>query len=260
MRTQFTVKVLGSGTCVPSASRFPPSYFIKPAVPSDEWLLDVGTGALQRLAQAGESYKSLNSIFISHIHTDHIASLLPLLQALNFTPGFKRVEPLVVYAPDTVKQYLELNLSFAPTLRPSFPFDFVALTDGSEITKNGWRLVSRKMRHSTPTVGFRFTLNMCTLVYGADTEPCNEIVELSQDADLLILESSFPKGRPSSGHLTTVQAGEIAKTANAKRLLLSHLYPEIGKLSKEQQEAEVRLSGFSGEVIFAEDLMTLEIG
>lgn len=258
-KAQFVVQVLGSGTCVPSASRFPPSYFVKPAVPSGGWLLDIGAGALQRLAQASESYKSLESIFISHVHADHVSGILPLLQALNFTPGFRRTEPLIIYGPHTVKQYLELNLDFSPSLRPSFPFDFVVLADRSEVSGNNWHLVSRVMKHSSPTIGFRFALGSCTLVYGADTEPCNEIMELAEEADLLILESSFRKDRPSPGHLTTSQAGEIAKTANVKKLLLSHLYPEVDGLSNEERETEVRASGFTGEVMFAEDLMKLEV-
>jgi ribonuclease BN (tRNA processing enzyme) len=255
----FTVKVLGSGTSVPSASRYPAAYFVRPSSAPGGWLLDVGPCALQRLVETGESYRSLAAVFVSHTHTDHIAGLLPLLQALNYTPGFQRTLPLTVYGPESVQQYLSLNLDFAPYLRPSFPFTFVTLRDGGRIEGDGWQLLCCAMQHMEPTLGFRFSVDGCTLVYGADTEPFQGVLELAAEADLLILEASFPRGQPAKGHLTTYQAGQIASAAGARTLLISHAYPQVAAMHPNEREGEVRASGFTGKLVFAEDLLSLEV-
>lgn len=222
-------------------------------------MLDIGPGALQRLAQAGESYKELQHILVSHAHPDHTSSLIPLLQALKYTPGYTHTNSLTLYGPETVWKYLEVCLNFAPELRPEFPFEFVILDDGSEICKHNWHLGIRAMRHNCHALGFRFTVGGCTIVYGADSGPCRAIVDLAQGADLLILEASFPKSEPSELHLTTAEAGEIARAARVSQLLLTHLYPHVSQMGVLQREAEVREGGFSGKVIFAEDLMELHI-
>lgn len=255
----FTVTVLGSGTCVPSATRYPASYFIRPSTVSGGWLVDLGSGALQRLSEAGASYTEIQSVFLSHTHPDHITSLLPLLQALGFTPGFRRSEPLFLYGSPEVQRFFERNLELDASIRPNFPVHFIALEDGKEIAQKGWRMLPRRVEHPTSTFGFRFTVAGCVLAYGADTEPCDAVVDLARGADLAILESSFRRSNPSCGHMTTFQAGEIARAAQARRLLLTHFYPEIEEIPRAEREAEVRASGYAGEVMFAEDLMTIEV-
>jgi ribonuclease BN (tRNA processing enzyme) len=256
---QFVVKVLGSGTCVPSKVRFPSAYFVKPVGSANGWLIDLGATALQRLAQAGESYQNLGRVFISHVHPDHSVGLLPLLQALNYTPGYQRTEPLIVYGPETVQRFLECNLNFAPSLRPSFPFEFVVLKDSETVQLLTCSVSTRQLEHSSLTLGYRFISDQRTLVYAADTEPCDALVELASEADVLILEASYCRAHPSHGHSTTFQAGQVARDAKVKRLLLSHFYPEVSDLEDSEREAEVKASGFDGEVIFASDLMELKV-
>jgi ribonuclease BN (tRNA processing enzyme) len=153
------VRVLGSGTCVPLAKRFPSSYFVQQRQAARGWMLDMGTGALQRLAQAGESYEVLDNIFISHAHPDHCASLIPLLQALSATPGLQRKQLLTVFGPQHVKDYLDLNLDFASDLRPTFPFEFIVLTDGDKLLHKEWQLNIRTMKHSVPTLALRLVVD-----------------------------------------------------------------------------------------------------
>ena len=267
-KPQFVVTVLGSGTCVPSATRFPPAYFVKPATSSGGWLMDASAGALQRLAKENLDYKSVDCVFVSHDHRDHVAGLMPLLQALYVASKKGMVlKPLTIYGPESVKKYWECNLECVSSLRPSdgLPYSFHVLADGSEVSGNSWHLRTRAMLHSTPgsTLGFRFTQDNCTLVYGADTAPCDAIIDLSKGADLLILEASYPKGtarKDAKGHLTTYEAGAIALEAGAKRLLISHFYPEVGEeMDDEKRKSEVGDSGFDGEIISAADGMSLKV-
>jgi ribonuclease BN (tRNA processing enzyme) len=62
----------------------------------------------------------------------------------------------------------------------------------------------------------------------ADGSPSDAVAELAADADLLILEATFSddaRSAAAQGHMTAVQAGELARRARAKRLVLTHLLP-----------------------------------
>jgi len=251
--------VLGSGSCVPSFERYPASYFFSPLDLKENWLVDIGEGALFRLSETEESYREIDRIFISHTHPDHIGALVPLLLALKYTPGFKRSKPLFIYGPDDVQKYLNMQLGFAPYLKYDFPLEFICCSAGSEIKINDYLLKAEKMEHFEPTLGFRWNINDKVVVYGGDCALSDALTRLSHDADLLILESSYTKDKPGPGHLTTFEAGKVAREAGARKLLISHFYPEVAEMNEEEIKAQVRSSGYKGEILLAEDLMSLVI-
>lgn len=251
--------VLGSGSCVPSYKRYPASYFFYPSFLKENWLVDIGEGALFRLDEAKESYKEIDRIFISHTHPDHIGALVPLILALKYTPGFKRTKPLFIYGPDKVWEYLKMHMDFASYLKCDFPLEFISCSDGSEFKIGDCLIKTKMMEHFEPALGFRWNIGGKVIVYGGDGAISDSLTGLSRNADLLILESSYVMNKPSPGHLTTFEAGKVAHQAGAKKLLLSHFYPEVAGINKEEMESEVSASGYKGKVLIAEDLMTLEI-
>jgi len=255
----FKITILGSGSCVPSFERYPSSYFFYLPDLEENWLVDIGEGALFRLSEARESYKEIDRIFVSHTHPDHIGALIPLILALKYTPGFKRHKPLFLYGPDNVWKYLQMNLDFAPYLKCDFPLEFVTLSAGSKIEFKNCLLKTKKMKHFEPTLGYRWNIGGRVVAYGADGALSDALTRLSRNADLLILESSYPMNKPAPGHLTTFEAGKVAVEATVKKLLLTHFYPEVAGMEEEEIEAEVRTSGYEGELLLAKDLMTLEI-
>jgi ribonuclease BN (tRNA processing enzyme) len=64
-----------------------------------------------------------------------------------------------------------------------------------------------------------------SLVYSGDTGPCDTLVELATDADVLLCEATWTDepDRPPGVHLSGRQAGEVARKAGAKRLLITHV-------------------------------------
>lgn len=65
------------------------------------------------------------------------------------------------------------------------------------------------------------------LVIIGDTRYCQAAVELGKDADLLIHEATFAAGLEEKAyefyHSTTLQAAQVARAANVKKLVLTHL-------------------------------------
>ncbi|MCS7144339.1 MAG: ribonuclease Z, partial [Archaeoglobaceae archaeon] len=82
------------------------------------------------------------------------------------------------------------------------------------------------------------------LVYTGDTRPCERTVEIAMNADLLIHDASFSEEMKEwaieSGHSTAREAGEVAKKANVRKLILTHISARYSKdpeiLLKEAKE------------------------
>jgi ribonuclease Z len=68
-----------------------------------------------------------------------------------------------------------------------------------------------------------------SVVYCTDTTYCRSAVELARGADLLIHEATFAEADEGlairSTHSTAAMAGRVAREADARRLLLTHLSP-----------------------------------
>lgn len=97
------------------------------------------------------------------------------------------------------------------------------------------------------------------IVYSGDTRPSDQMIGFARDADVLIHESTFEgmygDKAYEMGHSTSTQAAEIAKKANAKRLILTHVSTRYKKSDILEREAE---EIFENSVV-AEDFMQIEI-
>ena len=112
------------------------------------------------------------------------------------------------------------------------------------------------MAHIPESVGYRIGFkNGKSMAISGDTDYCQNIVDLGFQADLLVLECSFPDGQKVEGHLTPSLAGRIGSESKCKKLLLTHLYPACDEFDIVSQCRQT----FSGEIIFGEDLMRIEI-
>jgi len=92
-----------------------------------------------------------------------------------------------------------------------------------------------------------------------DTRWCDGALALARDADLLVCESTFLTADADRaleyGHLTAAQAGRLAATAGARRLVLTHFssrYPDSSEFLREASE-------HFADVVIAEDLMHVSV-
>ncbi len=61
------------------------------------------------------------------------------------------------------------------------------------------------------------------VVYTGDTKPCDNVVKISENADLLIHDATFLEETEGKSHADVKQAGRTAEKANAKLLILNHI-------------------------------------
>lgn len=94
------------------------------------------------------------------------------------------------------------------------------IKNGENVTLEDGRIIVAKSFVGPPVKGRIVT------VLG-DTRICKASYELALNADVLIHEATFSKGEENLAyeyfHSTTTQAAQIAKSANVKKLLLTHI-------------------------------------
>jgi ribonuclease Z len=79
-----------------------------------------------------------------------------------------------------------------------------------------------------------------SIAYCLDTQPCENVIRLAQDVDLLIHEATFDRNLKKEanewGHSTAADAAEAARQSGARHLLLTHIsqrYPDEAILLEE---------------------------
>ena len=244
--------ILGSGTCVPSLKRNAPGYYLE--VLDKNILIDCGSGTILQLERAGKSYKDIDAVFITHTHPDHISDLMPFIHALLATPGFKREKDLFIVGPRNFKKFYESCISRVLKKPKSFTLDVIEIED--KLNLGYLHVFSKKTVHSENSIAYRFEDGEKSIVITGDCDYDEWVVELSKDADLLIIDCSFPDAMKAPGHLTPKECGRVAKTAKVKKLILSHLYPSSYPDSERLKECK---AVFDGDVLLAEDLMEVNI-
>ena len=254
--------VLGSGTSVPHPQRAASAYWLETNAGSI--LLDCGADAPHRMAQEKLDWTNLDAIWISHLHLDHCAGLAPLLFGIKWVPGInRRQKPLRIFGCEGITRMLkaidEANTGklfeqpfplecheFAPTEEPR-P---VEILDGlsAQIISTPHRLESLAIR-LTETNG-------TTLVYSSDTGYSESVAGFAHGIDLLILECSFYRDKPSAKHLELSDAMRLAKLAGPQKLLLTHLYSVWDKVDLESEAKKL----WPGDTIAAYDGLRLNFG
>lgn len=169
--------------------------------------------------------------------------------------------PYDYFAPTDIELPAEVAFdpdhNVAPTMQP-----FVVFADESiQVTAT---LVSH---HPTaPAFAFRFDAADGSVTISGDTAPCDNLVTLAQDTDLLLhevisletmatmytdtemLQATMDHHRRA--HTTAEDAGRIATQAGAKTLGLHHLVPSHAPVEVWQKAANT----FTGRLIIAQDL------
>jgi ribonuclease Z len=220
-------------------------------------LIDSVSNPILRLEQAGVDFNDLTDIIVTHFHPDH-ASGIPLLLMDMWLMG--RKNPLNIYGLhytlDRVETLMGLyNWSEWPNF---FPVVFYRIpnTEMSPVLDcPDFTIHASPVHHMIPNIGLRIEFKQAsqTVCYSCDTEPCDEVVRLSEGADILIHEATGD----SVGHSSAKQAGEIARKAEVGKLYLIHY--ATGKYASGDLVAEAR-TAFPGEVALAKDFMVLEFG
>ncbi len=214
-------------------------------------MVDCGLGVTRGLIDAGIALKELDLIFITHLHSDHVLELGPLLHTA-WTAGL--ASSVTVYGPRGVNRYwrkflqaleFDIEIRIADEGRPDLRalVTVIEFDEGEVMQEDGLRVSSLKVDHPpvTECYALRFDHEAASVVFSADTAYFPPLAAFASRADLLVHEAMLEDGverlvaRTGNGarlrqhllasHTFAEDAGRIAATAQVGRLVLNHLIP-----------------------------------
>lgn len=241
-----TVTLLGTGSGIPQPGRSQSALLIR-----DKGLMllfDCGAGTLNRLTEAGISPEDIDSVFLTHLHLDHIADLLPLLKArwLMDTPA------PTVFGPVGTERWLRATVSLYPYLS-EMRVKVRELVAEEGISVDSIEVSTAETVHSVVSLGYRID-GSASVVYSGDTEATPNIAELADGSDILVHECSFPEGFDVTNHSTPKKLAE--NLGDVARAVLTHFYPQCS--GREDEMATQVSEGAGVPVVAGRDRMIIE--
>jgi ribonuclease BN (tRNA processing enzyme) len=212
----------------------------------EDKLLDVGFGVLTNLVRLGKKLDSINDVYISHTHSDHVGDFTGLVWAMAMD---RRTKPLRVVSSSSTAAALEriLELQSTPYAWVKFDIGFVRPED---VNVKAFTTI-----HDPENLAYRFQTERGDLVYIGDTAKSEKISEFAKGCDLLIHDSTYLDGQESlaavTQHSTARDAANTAKRARAKRLVLTHISP--GNEGAEKRYLAEASAVFGGRIVVAKD-------
>lgn len=145
---------LGTGAGVPSRQRNVSALALKLLNELNEvWLFDCGEATQHQMLTTTLKPRKVSTVFITHMHGDHIFGLPGFLSSRSFQGG---VEPLTIYGPPGIRQFVEMSLKLSQS-KLTYPLNIVELDKqgGSFETKHGWQVEYLPLRHGILSFGYR---------------------------------------------------------------------------------------------------------
>ena len=157
--------------------------------------LDAGSGTFARLQQH-IGIDEIDAIVISHGHADHFIDVIPCFYARHY--GELGRPDLPFYSPDGFVELASLLVSEDGRDVMAEAYDFTHRAPRRRLRRSGRSIwTSYEMTHiGVNAVGYRIEAGGVVLAYTGDTGPCEEVIELARDADLLMAEATYQE-RPS---------------------------------------------------------------
>ncbi len=245
--------MLGAGSILPRVGYGCSGYALCPADTEEVTLLDCGPGSVRALATAGVDLRAVRRVVLSHFHLDHCLDVFALAFARR-NPGLRPVPPLELIGPVGLRRFVRGAAEGLGrwSVDPDVTLLEVEPRSSGRVTHEvgGLLLSATATGHTPEAVAWRVDLRGGgSLAYTGDSGPNPAVARLAQGVDLFVVECSFPDDQAVPNHLTPTGAGEMAQAAGARRLLLTHFYPEMDPREARAGAAQV----YSGSIELARD-------
>src|SRR6202789_2051435 len=257
---ELSVLLVGTGSPLPDRSRAGPSTLI--AAGDSYYMVDTGLDSVRNLMLWRVPLQKIAGVFITHMHSDHIAELGEL-RLQTWVAG--RRAPLKVYGPPGIERVVAgFNEAYAldtgyrtahhgAAFLPPAAADLVAVPIEPNVTAletAGLKVTSILVDHGPvkPAYGYRFDYAGRSITISGDTSASENLAHRASGSDVLVHEGLSPElvgilgdaataaGRLRAAkimhdipgyHTSPVAAAHIANDAHAKLLVFTHLLPVL---------------------------------
>ena len=239
------VVLLGTGFPRPSADRAGPAAAI--VVGDKTFVVDAGRSVVMRLVGAKLPLTTVQCVFLTHLHSDHIDDL-PDLYNTPWVLG--RTKPFELYGPegtreiaDAMQKFFAADIHIRADLTEMHPREGAQISvhivhEGVVYEDTSVRVTAFAVDHRPvePAFGYRFDSGGRSIVISGDTRPSDNLIRYAKGADVLVHEAYLDEyfshtdnavvaARLRAYHTTAEQAGQVATAARVKMLVLTHLIP-----------------------------------
>ena len=248
-------------------------------------VVDCGIGLTRSIADAGVKLLDIDAIFITHLHSDHLLELGPLIYTI-WTTGLTKTIP--IYGPIGIQEYWDgfmQSMDFDHGIRivddgrkPLTDMVEVHVFGEGEIAEiDGIKVSALRVDHPpvTECYALRFDGSKVSCVFSADTCYFPPLAEFSKKADVLVHEAMLEAGIQSildrtagatsleqhlrASHTMAPDVGRIAHDAEVGLLVLNHLIPaDDPSFNNSHWQAAIAQS-WSGDMIVGEDGMKIPL-
>ncbi|HEX3423865.1 MAG TPA: MBL fold metallo-hydrolase [Sphingomicrobium sp.] len=239
------------------------------------YLFDCGTGTMQRMLQAGIDSQQIQTIFLTHLHSDHDLGLVPVLANDYFLLNLKgATQTISIYGPPQTKELVDAAFRFITiSVRPFAAENpdtyrtsnghFVSPFQSHEFARGGlifqddkirvvaaenshYALMTGQQRRTFQSYSYRVDTPHGTVVFTGDTGPSEAVERLAKDADVLVAEADalnaatrdqFVKGMSARSHWSPMRTQEFRAHFISEHLDTN----EIGQLAAGAQVRSVIL-------------------
>lgn len=214
-------------------------------------LIDCGNGVFGKLRKFVD-YVDVDAVVLSHLHADHVLDLVPYAYALTYAPRQQPVpvppwpgtddpaRPRLIAPPGARDAFRRIAAVFGQEdlIENAFAIEEYAHDSAPEVGAIAFGF--HEVPHFTQTFAVRVSSGGSSLVYGADSSPNEELVDFAGGCDLLLVEATLPRPERTGirGHLTPIEAGEHARAARAKRMVITHISDELDQVWARRQASE----------------------
>ena len=284
------VILLGTGTPTPSTRRASSSYLVEAG--GEVFVFDCGPGSHVRLLEAGIRPTAITQLFITHWHYDHFADLASNVLR-RWDQGAGAIPDLNLYGPAPIDRIVDRLFSpdgaFGPDLdarthselsvsiyearggrRPRRPPALAVreMQHRDSVGNGAWTVRSIEVPHTQPylrSLAYRLDAGECSFVYTGDFGPTAEMAGFARGADIFVAMCHYITGTELDDGMfrgcgSHKMVAEIARDADVKMLVLSHITEQIDVPGVRERVVHEAADIFGGYVILGEDLMRLTPG
>jgi len=245
------LKVLGCGDAFGSGGRFNTCFMVQRGQRS--FLIDCGASAMISIRHFGADPNDIAAIVLSHLHADHFGGLPSFI--LDAQLVSRRTSPLAIAGPEglgtRLNALMEAHFPGSSKVERKFPINLVELVPGqptniaaADLTVTGYAVLHPS---GSPSLAIRLECDGKIVTYTGDTEWVDTLLATANGADLLIAEAYY-FDRKVRFHLDYATLKEKLPLMNAKRVLLTHMSPEMLSRATEVLDCEVASDGLDVEI------------
>ncbi|MGO4624259.1 MBL fold metallo-hydrolase [Ensifer sp. 2YAB10] len=248
-------------------------------------VVDCGLGVTRGLTNASVALKTLDLIVITHLHSDHVLELGPLIHTA-WTAGLS--QPVRVFGPAGTRAYwqgflqsmaFDIDIRIVDEGRPDLRalVEVIEFSEGEILSESGLTLSALRVDHPPVTDCFalRFDHAEGSVVFSSDTAYFPPLADFAKGADILVHEAMLAEGvdrlvaRTGNGarlkehllasHSFAGEAAAIATAAGVGRLVLHHLIPADDPEISETDWIAATRKNWAGALTIAADGLVVKI-